>query len=69
MRANTGQEASSQWQGKRSILEEGNLMQPAVYKPLLKQVLEDIFDPNVSEAPQLDYHSGGLSNMLKAGFG
>ncbi|KAL3198546.1 hypothetical protein MRX96_014362 [Rhipicephalus microplus] len=53
----------------RSILEEGNLMQPAVYKPLLKQVLEDIFDPNVSEAPQLDYHSGGLSNMLKAGFG
>lgn len=53
----------------RSILEEGNLMQPAVYKPFLKQVLEDIFDPNVSEAPQLDYHSGGLSNMLKAGFG
>ncbi|XP_054919258.1 sec1 family domain-containing protein 2-like isoform X2 [Dermacentor andersoni] len=53
----------------RTILEEGNLMQPAVYKPLLKQLLQDIFDPNMSEALQLNYHSGGLSDMLKAGFG
>ncbi|XP_049516196.1 sec1 family domain-containing protein 2 isoform X3 [Dermacentor silvarum] len=61
--------ARKQLRRYRSILEEGNLMQPAVYKPLLKQLLQDIFDPNVSEAPQLDYHSGGLSDMLKAGFG
>lgn len=61
--------ARKQLRKYRSILEEGNLMQPAVYKPLLKQLLQDIFDPNVSEAPQLDYHSGGLSDMLKAGFG
>ncbi|XP_077541717.1 sec1 family domain-containing protein 2-like [Haemaphysalis longicornis] len=53
----------------KSILEEGNMMQPAMYKPLLKQLLEDIFDPNAAEASQLDYHSGGLSDMLKAGFG
>lgn len=61
--------ARAQLRKYRSIIEEGNMMQPAVYKPLLKQVLQDIFDPSASAVPDLDYHSGGLSDIFKAGFG
>ncbi|KAK8771250.1 hypothetical protein V5799_025506 [Amblyomma americanum] len=61
--------ARAQLRKYRSIIEEGNVVQPAVYKPLLKQVLQDIFDPSASAVPDLDHHSGGLSDIFKAGFG
>ncbi|XP_077506125.1 sec1 family domain-containing protein 2-like isoform X2 [Amblyomma americanum] len=61
--------ARAQLRKYRSIIEEDNVVQPAVYKPLLKQVLQDIFDPSASAVPDLDHHSGGLSDIFKAGFG
>lgn len=61
--------AREQLRKYRAILEDGDLMQPAVYKPLLKQLLQDIFDPDAKELPHLDHHSGGLGDMLKTGFG
>ncbi|CAN7990144.1 unnamed protein product [Ixodes pacificus] len=61
--------AKEQLKKYRAILEDGDPMQPAVYKPLLKQLLQDIFDPDAKELPHLDHHSGGLGDMLKTGFG
>ncbi|CAN7992847.1 unnamed protein product [Ixodes hexagonus] len=61
--------AREQLRKYRAILEDRDPMQPAVYKPLLKQLLQDIFDPEAKELPQLDHHSGGLGDMLKTGFG
>uniref|UniRef100_A0A023GG89 Putative sec1 family domain-containing protein 2 n=1 Tax=Amblyomma triste TaxID=251400 RepID=A0A023GG89_AMBTT len=61
--------ARAQLQKYRSIIEEGNMVQPAVYKPLLKQVLLDVFDSSASAVPDIDYHSGGLGDIFKAGFG
>uniref|UniRef100_A0A6B0VER6 Putative sec1 family domain-containing protein 2 n=1 Tax=Ixodes ricinus TaxID=34613 RepID=A0A6B0VER6_IXORI len=61
--------AKDQLKKYRAILEDGDPMQPAVYKPLLKQLLQDIFDPDAKELPHLDHHSGGLGDMLKTGFG
>lgn len=56
-------------QANRSVLDDVDPMQPAVYKPLLRQILQEVFDPSATEVPHLEYHSGGLTDMLKAGFG
>ncbi|TRY76040.1 hypothetical protein DNTS_031949, partial [Danionella cerebrum] len=40
----------------------------ATYRPLLKQVLEEIFHPDKRECPDIEHMSGGLTELLKTGF-
>ncbi len=40
----------------------------ATYRPLLKQVLEEIFHPDRRECPDVEHMSGGLTDLLKTGF-
>ncbi|KAI4878247.1 hypothetical protein NFI96_000440 [Prochilodus magdalenae] len=40
----------------------------ATYRPFLKQVLEEIFNPNRPECPDIEHTSGGLTDLLKTGF-
>jgi len=35
---------------------------------ILKQLIEDIFDPAVTDHPDLEHKSGGLKDLLKTGF-
>ncbi|XP_054719495.1 sec1 family domain-containing protein 2-like [Uloborus diversus] len=41
---------------------------PASYDPLLKQLLQDIFDTNASDIPDIEFHSGSLKDYIKTGF-
>ncbi|CAL1293575.1 unnamed protein product [Larinioides sclopetarius] len=41
---------------------------PASYNPLLKQLLNDIFDPSISDIPDIEFHSAGLRDYIKTGF-
>ncbi|GIY92483.1 sec1 family domain-containing protein 2 [Caerostris extrusa] len=41
---------------------------PASYNPLLKQLLNDIFDPAIAEIPDIEFHSVGLRDYIKTGF-
>ncbi|XP_031641682.1 sec1 family domain-containing protein 2 [Oncorhynchus kisutch] len=40
----------------------------AMYRPFLRQVLEEIFHPDRPESPDIEHMSGGLTDMLKTGF-
>nr|XP_042895869.1 sec1 family domain-containing protein 2 isoform X3 [Parasteatoda tepidariorum] len=52
----------------KTLFKSTNPAFPASYNPLLKQILEDIFDPNLPENPDLEFHSAGLTNYIKTGF-
>ncbi|XP_076873221.1 sec1 family domain-containing protein 2-like [Brachyhypopomus gauderio] len=39
----------------------------ATYRPVLKQVLEEIFNPSRPECPDIEHTSGGLTDLLKTG--
>jgi hypothetical protein len=39
-----------------------------MYRPFLRQVLEEIFHPDRPESPDIEHMSGGLTDMLKTGF-
>ena len=40
----------------------------ASYKPLLKQVVEEIFNPEKSDPIDIEHMSSGLTDLLKTGF-
>lgn len=40
----------------------------ACYKPLLKQVVEEIFNPERSDPVDIEHMSSGLTDLLKTGF-
>ncbi|EPQ14507.1 Sec1 family domain-containing protein 2 [Myotis brandtii] len=40
----------------------------ASYKPLLKQVVEEIFDPERPDPVDIEHMSSGLTDLLKTGF-
>lgn len=40
----------------------------ASYKPLLRQVVEEIFNPERSEPVDIEHMSAGLTDLLKTGF-
>ena len=44
-------------------------MYPSSLRPLFKQVMSDIFDPNKPELADIEYKSTGFRDMLKSGFG
>ena len=41
----------------------------ATLKPLLKQVVSNIFDPTKPELLDIEYKSTGFRDLLKSGFG
>ncbi|KAM8938693.1 sec1 family domain-containing protein 2 isoform 1-T1 [Pelodytes ibericus] len=45
----------------------GSDIQQASYKPLLKQVVEEIFNPNHAEPVDIEHMSSGLTDLLKTG--
>lgn len=40
----------------------------ATYRPFLRQILEEAFRPDRHECPDIEYMSGGLTDLLKTGF-
>lgn len=40
----------------------------ATYRPFLRQILEEAFHPDRHECPDIEYMSGGLTDLLKTGF-
>lgn len=40
----------------------------ASYKPLLKQIVEEIFHPDHTEPTDIEHMSSGLTDLLKTGF-
>ncbi|GFQ75853.1 sec1 family domain-containing protein 2 [Trichonephila clavata] len=54
--------------GYSSLFKSTNPAFPASYNPLLKQLLQDIFDPSITDIPDLEFHSAGLRDYIKTGF-
>ncbi|KAM6150403.1 sec1 family domain-containing protein 2 isoform 1-T1 [Erethizon dorsatum] len=68
---------SSLWDiaGARSLMKEfksvyvpGSHTHQASYKPLLKQVVEEIFNPEKQDPIDIEHMSSGLTDLLKTGF-
>ncbi|XP_028932387.1 sec1 family domain-containing protein 2 [Ornithorhynchus anatinus] len=51
-----------------SIYTPGDHAHQASYKPLLKQVVEEIFRPDRPDPVDIEYVSSGLTDLLKTGF-
>ncbi|XP_066136932.1 sec1 family domain-containing protein 2 [Saccopteryx bilineata] len=52
----------------KSVYAPGNHTHQASYKPLLKQVVEEIFDPERPDPVDIEHMSAGLTDLLKTGF-
>lgn len=52
----------------RSVYNAGDGAHQAAYRPFVKQVLEEIFNPSRTECPDIEHASGGLTDLLKTGF-
>ncbi|XP_053559948.1 sec1 family domain-containing protein 2 isoform X2 [Bombina bombina] len=51
-----------------SVYIPGSNIQQASYKPLLKQIVEEIFHPDRTEPVDIEHMSSGLTDLLKTGF-
>lgn len=52
----------------KSVYVPGSQTHQASYKPLLKQVVEEIFSPERPDPVDIEHMSSGLSDLLKTGF-
>ncbi|CAO2639656.1 Sec1 family domain-containing protein 2, partial [Lemmus lemmus] len=52
----------------KSVYVPGNHTHQASYKPLLKQVVEEIFNPEKPDPVDIEHTSSGLTDLLKTGF-
>ncbi|XP_017395840.1 sec1 family domain-containing protein 2 isoform X1 [Cebus imitator] len=52
----------------KSVYVPGNHTHQASYKPLLKQVVEEIFHPERPDSADIEHMSSGLTDLLKTGF-
>ncbi|KAJ8333241.1 hypothetical protein SKAU_G00421370 [Synaphobranchus kaupii] len=52
----------------RSTYSPGDGVHQAMYRPLLKVVLEEIFHPDRLDCPDIEHMSAGLTDLLKTGF-
>ncbi|XP_017744825.1 PREDICTED: sec1 family domain-containing protein 2 isoform X2 [Rhinopithecus bieti] len=52
----------------KSVYVPGNHTHQASYKPLLKQVVEEIFHPERPDSIDIEHMSSGLTDLLKTGF-
>ncbi|XP_037530316.1 sec1 family domain-containing protein 2 [Nematolebias whitei] len=52
----------------RHIYTASDGVHQATYCPFLRQILQEVFHPDRPECPDIEYMSGGLTNLLKTGF-
>ncbi|KAI4828241.1 hypothetical protein KUCAC02_022346 [Chaenocephalus aceratus] len=52
----------------RSVYTASDGVHQATYRPFLRQILEEVFHPDRPECPDIDYMSGGLTDLLKTSF-
>ncbi|XP_069312966.1 sec1 family domain-containing protein 2 isoform X1 [Eulemur rufifrons] len=52
----------------KSVYVPGNHTHQASYKPLLKQIVEEIFNPERPDPVDIEHMSSGLTDLLKTGF-
>ncbi|XP_056132794.1 sec1 family domain-containing protein 2 [Lampris incognitus] len=52
----------------RSVYTASDGIHQATYRPFLRQVLEEVFNPDRVECPDIEHMSGGLTDLLKTGF-
>ncbi|XP_048381951.1 sec1 family domain-containing protein 2 [Stegostoma tigrinum] len=52
----------------KAVYSPGDDIHQATYKPLVKQVIEEIFHPDRPDVVDIEYMSGGLTELLKTGF-
>ncbi|KAL4635451.1 sec1 family domain-containing protein 2 [Arapaima gigas] len=52
----------------RSVYHAGDGVHQATYRPLLRQLLEEIYRPERAECPDVEHVSAGLTDLLKTGF-
>ncbi|XP_034003480.1 sec1 family domain-containing protein 2 [Trematomus bernacchii] len=52
----------------RSVYTASDGVHQATYRPFLQQILEEVFRPDRPECPDIDYMSGGLTDLLKTSF-
>lgn len=55
-------------QSTQLYLQCGVLFVQASYKPLLKQIVEDIYNPDRPDPVDIEHMSSGLTDLLKTGF-
>ncbi|NWU11321.1 SCFD2 protein, partial [Cephalopterus ornatus] len=54
--------------GSNTHQASGSFFSPASYKPLLKQVVEEICNPDRLDPVDIEHMSSGLTDLLKTGF-
>lgn len=52
-----------------SVLNPGDQNNPPMYRPILKQMIEHLYQPNKPDLVDIECKSGGLKDLLKTGFG
>ncbi|KAJ7986499.1 hypothetical protein DPEC_G00340510 [Dallia pectoralis] len=52
----------------KSVYAASDGVHQALYRPFLRQVLEQIFHPDRTDCPDMEHMSGGLTDLLKTGF-
>ncbi|XP_038156072.1 sec1 family domain-containing protein 2 [Cyprinodon tularosa] len=52
----------------RSVYTASDGVHQATYRPFLRQILEEVFQPDRPECPDIEHMSGGLTDLLKTGF-
>uniref|UniRef100_A0A1A8DE27 Sec1 family domain containing 2 n=1 Tax=Nothobranchius kadleci TaxID=1051664 RepID=A0A1A8DE27_NOTKA len=52
----------------RSVYTASDGVHQATYCPFLRQILEEVFNPDRHECPDIEHMSGGLTDLLKTGF-
>ncbi|XP_072176928.1 sec1 family domain-containing protein 2-like [Diadema setosum] len=68
LKAKSISRARSHLQKFDDLLQPGSLSQPASFTPLVKQVMEAIFDPAKPDLVDIEYKSSGFRDLLKTGF-
>ncbi|XP_019643683.1 PREDICTED: sec1 family domain-containing protein 2-like isoform X2 [Branchiostoma belcheri] len=51
-----------------SVFTPGSVTQVASYRPLVRQLMEQIFHPDKPDVPDVEHLSSGLTDLLKSGF-
>ncbi|XP_068175682.1 sec1 family domain-containing protein 2 [Antennarius striatus] len=52
----------------RTVYTASDGVHQATHRPLLRQILQEVFHPDKPECPDIEYMSGGLTDLLKTGF-
>ncbi|XP_068599808.1 sec1 family domain-containing protein 2 [Brachionichthys hirsutus] len=52
----------------RTVYTASDGVHQATHRPFLRQILQEVFHPDRPECPDIEYMSGGLTDLLKTGF-